>query len=127
VEEPKPSFALQRPELEISYSDEQKAVFLNWQRQAERVRYEIFRSPDGQSWHRIGYAYPSSTGYQDVSIGGLNQWLDQIFHKETTKTYFYKVIAIDTKEPDAQKSTLPSNVASVEVKLDKGDEHEDET
>jgi penicillin-binding protein 2A len=124
VEEPKPSFALQRPELEISYSDEQKAVFLNWQKQAERVRYEIFRSPDGQSWRRIGYAYPSSTGYQDVSIGGLKQWLDQIFHKETTKTYFYKVIAIDTKELDPQKSKVSSNVASVEIKRGKENENE---
>jgi penicillin-binding protein 2A len=126
VAEPKPSFALQAPQLEIKYNAEQRAVFLNWQKQGERVRYEIFRSTDERNWRRVGYAYPGSTGYQDVGIVGLDQWLEQIFHKESQKTYFYKVVAIDTKELDSQKSKLTSNVEAVEIKRGNDDEENED-
>ncbi|MFC7441887.1 transglycosylase domain-containing protein [Laceyella putida] len=119
VKDPSPPFQLQAPQL--SGRQEGKKVVLHWQQQNERVKYQILRSEGNGQFTPVGEAGPGSTGWEDTTVqvpeGGGGGFFDFIGGGgDQKKVYMYKVIAIDTQQPDPALGQKDSNVITVEVK-----------
>lgn len=118
VPDPTRPFELEAPQL--SGRQEGNKVVLSWQKQNERVKYQIFRSEGNGQFTPIGEAGPGSTRYEDTTIqvpsggGGLFDWAGG--GGEEKKVYMYKVVAIDTQQPDPALGQKESGVVTVEVK-----------
>jgi penicillin-binding protein 2A len=113
VPDPVPPFQLKAPQLQGKYNKDNNSVELNWQQQDSRVIYTIQRSEDGANFTNLQSNVNGNTfidtNVQSPSFGG-------IFGGGNDKSYFYKVIATDTKATDSSQSQKSSNTATVTIK-----------
>jgi penicillin-binding protein 2A len=117
VPDPQPPFELHAPHLTaVSQED---GVLLQWQAQPNRVKYQVFR--DGQMIAELG---PGSTSYKDTDAkppaasggdGGDGGFWDKIIGggAAQSKSYTYKVVAIDTQATDPGAAQKESNSVTV--------------
>ncbi|PTX51491.1 penicillin-binding protein 2A [Melghirimyces profundicolus] len=115
VPEPEPPFQLKPVKLSGSYDRQEQAVRLKWNDYADRLKYRVERSENGENWQVIGETREGS--FTDGSIqlprpGEGDDPLDRIFGGKK-KTYTYRVIAIDTEENEEAE---PSNTVTLELR-----------
>ncbi|WP_028777862.1 transglycosylase domain-containing protein [Shimazuella kribbensis] len=119
VKEPVPPFQLQTPNLSGSYNADNNSVQLNWQKQDGRVVYTIQRSEDGVNFSDL-QTNVSGNSFTDTSVqapdGGGFLGLGG------NKSYYYKVIAVDTQAADQATSQKESGALEIKIKSKKKDE-----
>ncbi|SEM90878.1 transglycosylase domain-containing protein [Lihuaxuella thermophila] len=130
VQDPTPPFQLEKPRLSGHYDANSNTVYLSWQQQRERVKYEVYRSDDGgQTFNMIGEAPGGSTGFSDNSVQppqGGGDFFDGFFGGGQEKSYIYKVVAVDTMAENGEEAKKESDLLRVTVKPKKDDKKDDE-
>ncbi|SMO73579.1 transglycosylase domain-containing protein [Melghirimyces algeriensis] len=112
VPEPKPPFKLRPVDLSASFDKEKEVVQLKWNDYADRLKYRVERSEDGQNWKPIGET--QAGGFTDPNIvlpRPESAPLDEIFGRRTS-VYHYRVIAVDQVE---NQEAEPSNTVTLEI------------
>jgi membrane peptidoglycan carboxypeptidase len=114
VKDPVPPFQLKAPSLSGNYNADNNSVHLNWPKQDNRVVYTIQRSEDGNNFTDLktnvnGNSFTDTSVQPDGGFGG-------IFGGNGGKTYYYKVIAIDTQATDQALAQKESNTVQIKVK-----------
>jgi penicillin-binding protein 2A len=119
VKDAVPPFQLQTPNLSGSYNADNNSVHLNWQKQDGRVVYTIQRSEDGVNFTDL-QTNVSGNSFTDTSVQAPN---DGIFGGlGGDKSYYYKVIAIDTQATDQANAQKESGAFQVKIKSKKKEE-----
>lgn len=129
--DPQPPFELKQPQL--SASQQSDGVLLKWGAQGERVKFQVWRAEEGQDFQMIK-ELPGSVGEFKDPVqppqGGGN-FLDDLFggggEQAASKTYRYKVVAIDTEKNEQKESGVVSVTLTPQgnEKPDDGEEPED--
>lgn len=118
VPEPTPPFQLVAVSVGGQYDQASHAVHLSWNAQNDpRVKYRVERSEDQVNWQPLGEVQGGSftdTSIQVPQAGGDGGFIGGPAPAPQPKTYYYRVVAIDTKT----NQELPSNVATVQVTPD---------
>ncbi|MBN2911005.1 transglycosylase domain-containing protein [Polycladomyces sp. WAk] len=118
VPEPTPPFQLMAVSVSAQYDQASHAVHLSWNAQNDpRAKYRVERSEDQVNWQPLGEVQGGSftdTSIQVPQAGGDGGLIGGPTTTPQPKTYFYRVVAIDTKT----NQELPSNVATVQVTPD---------
>ncbi|SDX10352.1 penicillin-binding protein 2A [Marininema mesophilum] len=117
VKEPSPPFELKQvSDLSGSFDANAKAINLKWTDydQEGRVKYRIERSEDGSSWSPVGESQDG--GYSDSSIEVPEEksgW-DKFWGGDdpAEKEYYYRVIAIDTKDQSEADPSSPLKITA---------------
>ncbi|SMO73583.1 transglycosylase domain-containing protein [Melghirimyces algeriensis] len=108
VPAPKPPFEL-KPIQDLKGEFNSGTVNLKWSDYSDRLEYRVERSADGQSWTGIGKTSEGTFSDNNIQVSGETS-------EDPSKTFYYRVIAIDTKAEDAEsKESDPSNVVTVLV------------
>ncbi len=96
VPEPKPPFILKAVDnLRATYDSKSGAVLLTWNDYSDRVLYRVERSTPNGRWIPI---YTTRNGsYKDTSIRFPQSTLFDNLFGTSKQTYYYRVIAIDSK------------------------------
>ncbi|MBA4548420.1 transglycosylase domain-containing protein [Thermoactinomyces intermedius] len=108
--EPQPPFELKQPQL--SASQQSDGILLKWGAQGDRVKFQVWRAEEGQDFQMIK-ELPGTVGeYKDpVQPPQGGNFLDNIFGgggQPASKTYRYKVVAIDTEKNEQKESGVVS-------------------
>jgi len=109
VEDPKPPFEL-KPVVDLKGSFNGNAIQLSWTDYDDRVKYRVERSEDQANWRPIGEATEGAFTDTNIEVPRPGDPLSGIFGG---RTYYYRVIAIDTQ---TNEEAEPSNVAPVQVR-----------
>lgn len=108
--EPQPPFELKQPQL--SASQQSDGILLKWGAQGDRVKFQVWRAEEGQDFQLIK-ELPGTVGeYKDpVQPPQGGNFLDDLFGgggQAASKTYRYKVVAIDTEKNEQKESGVVS-------------------
>jgi penicillin-binding protein 2A len=99
VQDPVEPFQLIAPQVVGTFDPALNQVMLKWQSQSARVKYEIWRTENPDDWGSLPYQVlePGATQFTDTGVD-IPQ-VDPITGQPITppKTYYYKVVAIDTR------------------------------
>ncbi|SFX49267.1 penicillin-binding protein 2A [Thermoactinomyces sp. DSM 45891] len=99
VEEPTPPYIFQAPQLQATYSKEYQAIQVNWSSPSDQVIYQLQRSEDGSNFSTIFEGAETSYTDQSIQIPGYN------FTGGQSKTYYYRVNAIDSQTGEQHTSS----------------------
>lgn len=120
VEDPEPPFELKPVEdLKGTYNSQTGAVQLSWTDYDDRVKYRVERSEDGTNWRAIGEVTEGAFTDNQIQRPQPGDPLSGIFNG---RTYYYRVIAIDT---ETDEEAEPSNVVSVQVTPSQSSDQDD--
>ncbi|MFD1409571.1 transglycosylase domain-containing protein [Kroppenstedtia eburnea] len=121
VPDPQPPFEL-KPITDLRGGfDGSSQVNLQWSDPSDRLKYRVERSEDGSNWSAIGETSDGAFTDSNIEVpgGGLLGG--------GSKTYHYRVIAIDTQAEDSDnKESGPSNVMTIRITAEREEPPEDD-